>query len=93
MATVHPGHTPPPAKDTGMGPLDHSFGHMLILGYLSGFFVVFGLVFALFRFLEPDIPWGAALFAALAVAVQAGIMGAVIAIGPWTARHEHDFYH
>ena len=64
-----------------------------VLAIAAGFIVVFGLVFALFRFLEPDIPWGAALFAALAVAVQAGIMGAVIAIGPWTSRHEHDFYH
>jgi hypothetical protein len=35
----------------------------------------------------------AAVFAAAAVAFQAGIMGAVIGIGPWSAHHKHELYH
>jgi hypothetical protein len=39
------------------------------------------------------VPVVGGVFAAVGVAVQAGIMGAVIAIGPWSARHDRDLYH
>jgi hypothetical protein len=72
--------------------LDTSFGRMLVVGYLAGFVLIFGLVLILLLAVT-NIPDWAAVFASLAVAVQAGIMGAVIAIGPWTARHERELYH
>jgi hypothetical protein len=72
--------------------LDKSFGRMLVIGYAVGFVLVFGLMLVLLLAVT-NIPDWAAVFASLAVAVQAGIMGAVIAIGPWTAHNEHELFH
>jgi hypothetical protein len=75
------------------GQLDRSFGHMIVVGYLTGFVIVFGLMLALLLTMAAGISDWAAVFAALAVAVQGGVMGSVVAVGPWTAHHSHDLYH
>ena len=78
--------------DHGFSAADKSFARVLIFGYLVGFVVVTGLMLAIMTIVVHGVPDVAAFFAAVAVGVQAGIMGAVIAIGPWAARHERDLY-
>jgi hypothetical protein len=82
-----------PGFEHGFDRLDHSFGRMVVAGYVVGFIVVFGLMTALLTLLVHGVPVEAAVFAAAAVAFQAGIMGAVIGIGPWSAHHKHELYH
>jgi hypothetical protein len=77
----------------GFDRLDHSFGRMIAVGYVVGFIVVFGLMMALLTLVVHGVSTEAAVFAAAAVAFQAGIMGAVIGIGPWSSHHEHELYH
>jgi hypothetical protein len=77
----------------GFDRLDHSFGRMIVVGYAVGFIVVFGLMMALLTLVVHGVSTEAAVFAAAAVAFQAGIMGAVIGIGPWSAHHKHELYH
>jgi hypothetical protein len=75
----------------GFDQLDRSFGRVLIVGYVTGFVVAFGLVTALLLLAGRDVSVAAAGFAALAVAGFAGgTLGAVIALGPWAAKHDHD---
>jgi hypothetical protein len=75
----------------GFDRLDRSFGRVLIEGYLAGFVIVFGLVVALLIVVGRGVPLVAAAFAALAVATFAGgMLGAVLALGPWAARHERE---
>ena len=77
----------------GFDRLDHSFGRMIVMGYVVGFIVVFGLMMALLTLVVHAVSAEAAVFAAAAVAFQAGIMGAVIGIGPWSSRHKDELYH
>jgi len=85
-------HMAASSSDHGFGSLDKSFGRVLVIGFLVGFVVVGGLMLAIMTIVVHGVPDVAALFAAFAVGVQAGIMGAVIAIGPWSARHERELY-
>jgi hypothetical protein len=78
--------------DHGMGGLESSFGRVLVIGYLVGFMVVFCLMLAIMTIVVHGVPLVGGVFASVGVAVQAGIMGAVIAIGPWSARHERELY-
>jgi hypothetical protein len=75
-----------------MGGLEGSFGRVLVIGYVVGFAVVFVLMLAILTVVVHGVPLVGGVFASIAVAVQAGIMGAVIAIGPWSARHEREIY-
>jgi hypothetical protein len=71
---------------------DRRVGRMVVVGYLIGCAVVFGLMMALLTRCCPRSPDVAHVFAAAAVAFQAGIMGAIID-GPWSTHHMHELYH
>ena len=64
---------------------------MLIVGYVTGFLVTFALMTLLLTLVGRDVSVEAAGFASLAVAGFAGgTLGAVIALGPWAAKHDRE---
>jgi heme/copper-type cytochrome/quinol oxidase subunit 4 len=80
------------AREGRFEELDRGFGHMVVVGYLIGFVSVFVLMLALLTAMASGVPEWGDVFASLGVAVQAGILGSVLAVGPWSDRHKHDLY-
>jgi hypothetical protein len=75
----------------GFDQLDRSFGRVLIVGYITGFLVTFALMTTLLTLVGQDVSVEAAGLASLAVAGFAGgTLGAVIALGPWAAKHDRE---
>lgn len=74
--------------------LDRTYGRSVAAGYVGGFAVILTfMIIVLFWATEAwDIPAGAVVASAAAVAVWIGIMGGVVAVGMWATKHEEDLH-
>jgi hypothetical protein len=45
------------------------------------------------HYADPDLPWYVQVLVGVVVAFWIGIMGAVVAVGRWSMRHEKELFH
>jgi hypothetical protein len=91
---LEPGHVEldePGHGDNTFSDLDRSFGRVVATGYVGGFVAVFIAVVILLSWAS-SLPFGAILGASAGVATVSGILGAVLAVGQWSAHHDEELF-
>lgn len=87
------GHVDELHDDThAFAPTDREFGKAVLAGYLGGFLVILAFIIVTLEVMA-DIPIGAEVAAAVAVAFWMGILGGVVAVGRWATKHEEEIHH
>jgi hypothetical protein len=91
---LEPGHVglnEPGHGDNTFSDLDRSFGKVVATGYVGGFVAVFIAVVVLLSWAS-SLPFGAVIGASAGVATVSGILGAVLAVGQWSAHHDEELF-
>ncbi|HEX9259284.1 MAG TPA: hypothetical protein VF855_07080 [Acidimicrobiales bacterium] len=74
--------------------VDRTFGKSVAFGYVGGFLVLGLFFFLVMSWAGGDsTPLGARIAVSIGIGFWIGIMGGVVAVGRWAARHEHEIFH
>jgi hypothetical protein len=73
--------------------VDRTLGAAVVAGYAVGLLVIFGFMVLVMHYADPDLPWYTQVLVGVVVAFWIGIMGAVVAVGRWSMRHEKELFH